>query len=92
MKNLEFGKTLCLVKELLMALERARNPGEESHQKSNPMDDMNLMSKAYTLLDKNEKEANEYIAYMVNYTMEKASKKGAIPPPFNEWEDSKEYD
>ena len=92
MNNLEFGRTLCMVKELLMALERARNPGEKPHQKSDPFDDVNLMSKAYELLDRNEATANAYIEYQVNYMNEKLSKKGTVPPPFDTWEDSKKYD
>ena len=85
MKNLEFDKTLCLLKALLNELEDSElSTISEALPK--------LIAKAYELLDRNEKEANDYIDYMVNYTMEKASKKGTIPPPFDKWEDSKKYD
>jgi len=85
MKNLEFGKTLCLLKTLLNELE-------DSELSTISQTLPKLIAKAYELLDRNEKEANDYIDYMVNYTMEKASKKGTLPPPFDTWEDSKKYD
>ena len=78
MSNLEFGKTLCLLKTILDEIENNVDP--------------KLVAKGYELLKKNEKSANDYINYMTNYTMEKSSKKGAIPSPFDKWEDSKKYD
>jgi hypothetical protein len=94
MKHLEFGRTLVMVRSLLMALERTRNPLDVKYDgEFDPMDDINLMSKAYELLDRNELTANAYIEYQVNHMNEKLlRKKGTVPPPFDTWEDSKKHD
>tara|TARA_Y100000310_G_C20122821_1_gene552254 strand:+ start:299 stop:550 length:252 start_codon:yes stop_codon:yes gene_type:complete len=83
MKNLEFGKTLCLLKKILDQVESEVTDGNV---------DTKLVVKGYEIIHRNEKYANDYINYIVNYTMEKSSKKGVIPSPFDKWEDSKKYD
>ena len=79
---LEFGRTLVLLKDVLTAIDRVMDGGPEISVK--------LMAKAYEVIDRNEKVANDYIEYQVNYLMDKAKDK--IPSPFDKWEDSKTYD
>ena len=85
MKHLEFGRTLCLLKDILVQLESEETDGNVEPK---------LVAKAYEIIDRNEKTANDYIEYTVNYMNEKLSKKGTIPFPFDEedaWEESGFY-
>ena len=81
---LEFGRAVVVLKDILASIDRVMDGG--------PDIDIKLLTKAYELVDRNEKAANDYINYQVNYMMDKASKKDVIPPPFDTWEDSKKYD
>ena len=83
MKNLEFGRTLLLLKEVLDQVESEETDGNVETK---------LVVKGYEIIHRNEKAANDYIEYQVNYMNEKLSKKGTISSPFDEWEDSKQYD
>ena len=84
MKHLEFGKTLCLLKELVKGIEAVLD-GEKT------LVDIDLLARCYTIIDRNKDTANKYIEYQVNYMNEQLSKKGKTPSPFDEWEDSGFY-
>ena len=81
---LEFGRAIVVLKDVLSAIDKVMDGGPDIEVK--------LLAKAYEVVDRNEKAANDYINYQVNYMMEKTSKKGVVPPPFDTWEDSKKYD
>ena len=83
MKNLEFGRTLLLLKEILDQVESKETDGNVETK---------LVVKGYEIIHRNEKAANDYIEYQVNYMNEQLSKKGKVPPPFDTWEDGKQYD
>ena len=72
-----------MIQELVMAINRMMDGKEDTVS-------VKLLAKAYDILDRNEATANEYINYQVNYTVNKALK-SKVPPPFDEWEDSKDH-
>ena len=82
MKHLEFGRTLLLLKEVLDQVESEMTDGNV---------DTKLVVRGYEIIHRNEKAANDYIEYQVNYMNEKLSKKGKVPPPFDTWPDSNFY-
>ena len=74
--NHEFGKTLVLLKEICNCDSSKELP--------------KLHAQAFELIERNHNIANEYILYQANYYSDQ--KKNKVPPPFDQWKDSKNHD